>query len=180
MAQTNGDFSNQYEAFLNNIKGTLIRKLNDITDQSATGPGQKLVDIVIGGLESPEGIQAVADAANKVDGVGKIIDGDAATHAMVTQLLALELQFYNSRHQAHQQDNAADYHALQDAVTIKESIHNLLSDYLPEWVSKLFDILNELLKLAQFPPELLSNLVYGLIVRRPVGVADGSLLSLRQ
>ena len=163
MAQTNDDFSNQYKDFLNNIKERLTRTLTDITDQSATGPGQKLVDIVIGGLASSEGIQAVVDAAIKVDEVANIIDGDNAHHAMVTQLFTLELQFYNSRHEASQQDgdhnagalrlgdaNVGDYQALQDAVTIKDSIHQLLSDYLPGWVSKLFDILNELLKLAQF------------------------------
>ena len=168
MNQYAEEFSIEYKKFLKNVKKALRRRLTD-DDDALTN---QLVTKVFKGLKSDEGIHAVSHAANQVDRVTEIIDGPNAQYAMVTELLTLELKIYNQRYgdetdatEGHSiselqsqprppqapDDQQSQEHKDKDlhhAATIKESIHKLLSDQLPAWVSKLFDILNELLKLV--------------------------------
>ena len=131
LSEENKKFLTQYTDFLGNIEKAIEKRLGD----NAKDPLNKLAKSVFEGLKSEEGTNAVCDAAQKVDAVAMISDGDAATNAKVTELLTYELEFYNSRYGGEPEDNDED---LQDAATIKESIHKLLSKYLPDWVSKLF------------------------------------------
>ena len=72
--------------------------------------------------------------------------------------------------------------AIDDLINIVEGTNEYMGDNAPVEVEAILNLAidEEFNETRDRIDELLSNLVYGLIVRRPVGVADGSLLSLRQ
>ena len=162
MEQNNDKFSTEYVKFLKIIKGSIKHRLDRIesdppredssshlpgfSDRDSIVPGQTLAQIVFNSLQSPAGINAVCNAAGEVD--DEVTDGDDAPKVSVRELLALELWFYNNRYENENSENSDDKD-LEDAGTVKDSIHKLLSEKLPNWVSKLFDVLNELLKLVR-------------------------------
>ena len=108
----------KYSTFLCTIRKRIL--LN------AQGTYEELAQITLHPLMSEQGLDAVAHAA---------------THLTPTayRALALELDLVVEREKTDR--------FLKDAGTVKDSLEQLLGDWLPDWIKELLEILNEILKL---------------------------------
>lgn len=124
-------FKDEYKTFINNTgeiahRGICARNFKPSAEQKL----QDLLGEVISDLLSEQAVDAVANAASQK--TPRSID-----------LFTREMEFFNDQYEL--DDDKDDDNAGDDAKNLKDSAESLLGDLLPDWLSDLLDMLNELL-----------------------------------
>ena len=138
-----------YTEFICNVrsmvnKGTGFNAKNDLPGPEKTL--QELADYVFPKLQDPLAIDAVCGAFHTLAGKRDPHDWPTGKAKAVHDALRKEIDYFNQKHGNSDGKNAK---AFDDAKTVKDSIEDVLGEWLPQWIKKLLKILNELLSLVR-------------------------------
>lgn len=135
MTKTNvTKFSSEYEEFIKNIGKVLDRKLSDAgkgLDKKADenkGIDTTIVEVTKE-ASSEYALVAMDFAASQID-------------PLTRERLLSEMRYFNKLEKSGNNGDPAT------ADVVKESIEDLLGDWIPEWLKRTLKIINELLKIA--------------------------------
>lgn len=130
-------FVNEYQKFLDNVKNIIFKALDVrlANGQIKEGPKNELSSLggdVIDKLLSQGSIDAIGYASSRLP-------------PGISEFLYRELLYFNALYVSNITGSQKE---LDDSETCKESLENILGSWLPDWVRNLFQILDEILRLA--------------------------------